>query len=244
MYNKARFLTVGDRGISVEFGDDLNEETNRLVHKMKFTMEKEVVDGVVETIPTIRSLYVYYDPRMISYDRLLGELKTLAKKMTEISLPKSRLFEIPVLYGGKHGPDFNTVTKLVDLTPDELIQIHSGKEFFILQTGFIGGSAHFMIPPPLDSLPRKKTPNLGVPAGAVLIAGGMGSVFKPLEGPTGWYWIGMSPLRQWFPDKEPPLLINPGDKIVYKPVTEKEFMEIKIQVDEDRYDPEMMVPDK
>ena len=240
MYTEARYLTVGDRGISVEFGNDLNEETNRLVHKMNYTLRKEKIDGVIETIPTIRSLFVYYDPRMIRYDRLIGVLKTLEKRMAETNLPKSRLFEIPIVYGGKHGPDFDAVKKRLKLARDELIQIHSGREYFILQTGFIGGSAHFMIPPPLDSLPRKKTPNLGVPAGAVLMAGGMGSVFKPLDGPTGWYWIGMSPLRQWFPEKEPPLLINPGDKIIYKPVTEKEYREIKKQVDEDCYDPEII----
>ena len=123
------------------------------------------------------------------------------------------------------------VAQLLSLTPEEIIDLHSGKEYFIYDTGFIGGSAHFKIPPPLDSLPRKKTPNLGVPTGAVLMAGGLGSVFKPLAGPTGWYWIGMSPLKQWFPEEDPPLMILPGDKVIYRPISAKKYEELKKKVE-------------
>jgi allophanate hydrolase subunit 1 len=65
----------------------------------------------------------------------------------------------------------------------------------------------------------------------------MGSAFKPIAGPTGWYWIGTSPLRQWFPEKDPPLLIRAGDKLIYRPVNRQEFFDIKKLVDQDQYDP-------
>ena len=235
MYHQTRYLLVGDCGISIEFGNDLDQKTNQLVHKMKYVLEKTKPDGVIETIPTIRSLFVYYDYRIIRADRLISEIKLMEKEMTDFVLPKSSLFEIPIVYGGEYGPDFDRIAQLLKLTADELIHIHSGKEYFIFQTGFIGGSAHFKVPPPLDSLPRKKTPNLGVPAGSVLVAGGLGSVFKPLAGPTGWYWIGMSPLRQWFPEKDPPLLINPGDRIIYKPISIRNFKKIKKMVETGSY---------
>jgi inhibitor of KinA len=231
-YKRARYLIAGDHGISVEFGNSLDEEINRKVQKMMHALEKARIPGVVETNPTIRSLFVYYDPFRIGVEALIQEMRRIERQMADIALPPSRLFEIPVLYGGEYGPDFDEVAKLLGLTPEEIIRNHSGKEYFIYDTGFIGGSAHFKIPPPLDSLPRKKTPNLGVPAGAVLVAGGLGSVFKPLAGPTGWYWIGTSPLRQWFPEKDPPLLILPGDKVIYRPVDKEEFDRIKRTVEE------------
>ena len=233
-YRRARYLIVGDRGISVEFGNSLEEEINRRVQKMMVALESAELPGVVECNPTIRSLFVYYDPLKIGVKKLIQELRKIEGRMADITLPKSRLFEIPVVYGGEFGPDLNLVAQLLNLTPEEIIHIHSGKEYFIYDTGFIGGSAHFKIPLPLDSLPRKKTPNLGVPRGAVLIAGGLGSVFKPLAGPTGWYWIGMSPLRQWFPEKDPPLLILPGDKVIYQSISEEEYQEIKKMVEEGR----------
>jgi inhibitor of KinA len=230
-YPTARYLLVGDRGISVEFGNSLEEEINRKVHKMMYAVEKAGIPGVIETNPTIRSLLVYYDPLRIGVKKLIRQLKRIEGQMAEIVLPESRLFEVPIVYGGEYGPDLEEVAALLHLAPEEIIQIHSGKEYFIYDTGFIGGSAHFKVPPPLDSLPRKKTPNLGVPAGAVLIAGGLGSVFKPLAGPTGWYWIGTSPLRQWFPEKDPPLLIHPGDRVFYRPVDRGEFERIRKRVE-------------
>ncbi|HSR10286.1 MAG TPA: allophanate hydrolase subunit 1 [Thermodesulfobacteriota bacterium] len=223
MNDRARYLIAGDRGISVEFGNSLDEGINRRVHKMMYALEKASIPGVIESNPTIRSLFVYYDPLRIGAGELIRALRKIESRMTDIDLPPSRLFEIPIVYGGEFGPDFDLVARLLKITPEEIIRIHSGKEYFIFDTGFIGGSAHFKIPPPLDSLPRKKTPNLGVPTGAVLMAGGLGTVFKPLAGPTGWYWIGMSPLQQWFPRKNPPLLILPGDKIIYRPIGPEEF---------------------
>ena len=231
-YRRARYLITGDRGISVEFGNALDEEINRRVHKMMYALEKAKIPGVIESNPTIRSLFVYYDPRKTGVKKLIQELRKIEGRMADVELPQSRLFEIPIVYGGEYGPDLDLVAQLLNLTPEEIIHLHSGKEYFIYDTGFIGGSAHFKIPPPLDSLPRKKTPNLGVPTGAVLMAGGLGSVFKPLAGPTGWYWIGMSPLKQWFPGKDPPLLILPGDKVIYRPISAKEYEELKKKVEE------------
>ncbi|MBM4330888.1 MAG: allophanate hydrolase subunit 1 [Deltaproteobacteria bacterium] len=242
MYRKARYLIVGDKGISVEFGNALSEEINRQVQKLWVSLKKADLPGIIESFPTIRSLFLYYNPLETGVKRLIRELKFLEAHMAEIDLPPSRLFEIPCLYGGEYGPDLDLVAGLLQITPEEVIEIHSGKEYFIYDTGFIGGSAHFKVSPPLDSLTRKKTPNLGVPIGAVLIAGGMGSAFKPIAGPTGWYWIGTSPLRQWFPKKDPPLLINPGDKVIYRPVKKDEFEEIKKMVNESRFTAKIREP--
>lgn len=220
----------------MEFGNSLDEEINRRVHKLMYALERAKVPGVRECNPTIRSLFVFYDPLRIGVSELIKELRKMEGRMADITLPKSRLFEIPIVYGGEYGPDLDLVAQLLKLTPEEIIHIHSGKEYFIYDTGFIGGSAHFKIPPPLDSLPRKKTPNSGVPTGAVLMAGGLGSVFKPLAGPTGWYWIGMSPLKQWFPEKDPPLLILPGDKVIYRPIGPEEYKELKKKVEEGRFE--------
>jgi KipI family sensor histidine kinase inhibitor len=232
---RARYLIVGDKGLSVEFGNSLEEEINRRVHKMMVALESAALPGVIECNPTIRSLFVYYDPLKIGVRKLIQELGKIEGRMAGIILPESRSFAIPTVYGGEFGPDLDLVAQLLNLTPEDIIHIHSGQEYFIYDTGFIGGSAHFKVPPPLDSLSRKKTPNLGVPMGAVLIAGGMGSVFKPLAGPTGWYWIGRSPLRQWFPEKTPPLLILPGDKVIYRPIGKEEYEEISKKVEEGGY---------
>jgi KipI family sensor histidine kinase inhibitor len=237
MYKRARYLVVGDRGVSVEFGNAMDEEINLRVQKLWFSLKAVKLRGIIDAFPTIRSLFVYYNPLEIRVHKLIRELKHIESELGEIILPPSRLFDVPCLYGGEFGPDLDVISNILHLSPEEIIQVHSGKEYLIYATGAVGGSAHFKVPPPLDSLPRKKTPNLGVPIGAVQVAGGMGSAFKPIAGPTGWYWIGTAPLRQWFPEKDPPLLIRAGDKLIYRPVNRQEFFDIKKLVDQDQYDP-------
>lgn len=226
MYAQAKYLPVGDRGLSVEFGNELDEQTNLLVHKMRHALRSAGLKGIVETTPTIRSLLVYYDPRRIQLDRLVGELQALEKRMGDIPMPKPRHFEIPAVYGGKYGPDLEVAAELLGMTPEAIIENHSGKEYVVLQTGFIGGSAYYKVLPPLDSIRRRKTPNQQVSAGAVLIAGGMGTL-KAVDGLTGFLWIGTSPVRQWQPTQNPPLLILPGDRTIYRPSGETEFLKIK-----------------
>ena len=135
-YKRARYLIAGDRGISVEFGNVLEEEVNRRVQKMMYALEKARLPGVIECNPTIRSLFVYYDPLAVGVKRLIQELRKIEGRMADITLPKSRLFEIPIVYGGKYGPDLDLVAKLLNLTPEAIVDLHSGKEYFIYDTGF------------------------------------------------------------------------------------------------------------
>jgi KipI family sensor histidine kinase inhibitor len=226
MYAQARYLLVGDRGISVEFGNELDEQPNLLVHKMRHVLRVSRLEGVIETTPTIRSLLVHYDPRYIRADRLVDKLRDLEKRMVDISIPEPRRFEIPAVYGGKYGPDLEAAAQLLQVTPEEIVKKHSGREYVVLQTGFIGGSVYYKVPPPLDSVKRRKTPNLDAPGGAILLAGGMGTL-KAVDGLTGFLWIGTCPLRQWQPEKDPPLLILAGDRTIFCPIDETEFIKIK-----------------
>ena len=70
-----------------------------------------------------------------------------------------------------------------------------------------------------------------MPAGVVMLAGGLGCLFKAMDGPSGWNVIGKSPLKQWFPEKDPPLLILVGDRVQYKAINEKDYQEIRRMVE-------------
>ena len=234
-YKKARYRIVGDRGISVEFGNAVDEAVNLRVRKMLIALKQSNCPGIVEAFSTICSLFVFYDPLKVGLKKLTADLKKIESQMSDITLPPSNLYEIPCLYGGEHGPDLELVSKILGLSSMEIVNIHSGREYVLYDTGFMGGSAHFKAPDPLDQLLRKDTPNLGVPSGAVLIAGGLGSTFKTAPAPTGWYWIGTCPIQGWFPEKDPPLLLTPGNRIVYRPIEPEEFNQIKKMVEENRF---------
>jgi inhibitor of KinA len=63
-----------------------------------------------------------------------------------------------------------------------------------------------------------------------------------MDSPTGWYGIGRSPLRQWYPDRDPPVLIKSGDWIRYKRIDQEEFKEIRKAVDLGEYEVKNLAP--
>ena len=68
---QVRFLLTGDTSLSVEFGNEIKESINHDIRAYKIALEKAEIPGIVETVPTYRSLMVHYNPRIIRN----GELK-------------------------------------------------------------------------------------------------------------------------------------------------------------------------
>ena len=56
-----RYLVSGDSAVCVEFGNEISPEINRKIRAFKIALEKEQIEGIVETVPTYRSLLVVYD---------------------------------------------------------------------------------------------------------------------------------------------------------------------------------------
>ena len=65
---KVRYLAAGDSSVSVEFGNEISPEINRQIRAFKIAVEKSGIPGIVETVPTYRSLLVNYKP--VSYTHL------------------------------------------------------------------------------------------------------------------------------------------------------------------------------
>ncbi|MCA1787974.1 MAG: carboxyltransferase domain-containing protein, partial [Desulfobacteraceae bacterium] len=62
VYEKPVCRLAGDRGFLVEFGDGIDPLVNARVRAMAGVLEKEKPEGIVEVIPTYRSLLFIYDP--------------------------------------------------------------------------------------------------------------------------------------------------------------------------------------
>jgi inhibitor of KinA len=240
MYPEARYRIVGDRGITVEFGNEVNEKVNHQTRRMSAALERSNLPGVIEFFPTLRSLFVLYDPLKIKTRDLIRELRILEDHMADIPPPPSRIFEIPVVYGEEYRDDLENIASFLELSPQEVIHIHCRPQYLVLMNGALGGTAFIKMPAALAFLPRKKTPVLSMPAGVVMLAGGLGCLFKAMDGPSGWNVIGKSPLKQWFPEKDPPLLILAGDRVQYKPIDERDYREIKKMVEEGIYRTKML----
>lgn len=214
-----RILPVGDAAIVVEFGSVIDPEINRKVQMLNARVQS--LEGIVETVPTFRSLMIVYDPLKLSY----GKLKQILKKIPVDSgetVDKGRVIEIPVCYGGIYGEDLEDVAKYAGLSTEEVIRLHSEREYPVYMMGFLPGFPYLGGMDPRLETPRLQTPRTAIPAGSVGIGGAQTGVY-PLESPGGWRLIGRTPLRLYDPTRSDPVLLRSGDRIRFIPITEEAF---------------------
>ena len=73
----ARFLSAGDTAVVVEFGDRIDRVLSERVLRLSGQVRAANLPGVVETVPTFRSLMVHYDPLATDGASLIAALKNL-----------------------------------------------------------------------------------------------------------------------------------------------------------------------
>ena len=234
IYAEPRFLAGGDRSIFVEYGDEIAPELNRQVRNLMLAVQKEKIPGIIETVPTYRSLLVYFEPLRISPGKLRQILSRLVQQPLESELPKPKLIEIPAVYGGEYGLDLGFVAKHTGLDVSEVVKIHSGTPYLIYMIGFLPGFPYLGGMSPKIAAPRLETPRTKIPAGSVGIAGTQTGIY-PMESPGGWRLIGRTPLKIFDPNREPPAIFQAGDYLVFVSITPEEFTKIKETVEQNKY---------
>ena len=108
MYESPKFLTAGDRALVVELGDVISPECNRRVNQLAGAIEAGGVRGIVDLVPTYRSLMVEYDPMLVSLEELRDAISEVGSKLKDGKAGAGRLVEIPTLYGGEYGPTLSS----------------------------------------------------------------------------------------------------------------------------------------
>jgi inhibitor of KinA len=234
IYKEPRFLAGGDRSIFVEFGDAIDPEINRRVRRLMLSLQRERIPGVVEAVPTYRSLLVYFEPRQIGASKLRDTLHLLAQRTREDGLPQPRLIEVPTAYGGEYGPDLEFVAQHSGLSVPQVIQTHTAASYLVYMIGFLPGFPYLGGMSPKIATPRLETPRAKVPAGSVGIAGSQTGIY-PVESPGGWQLIGRTPLKLFDPGRKPPGLFQAGDYLSFVGITPEEYDGTKDAVQQGTY---------
>lgn len=210
-----RVLPCGDTALTVEFGDAIDPVLNARVLALDARVA-EGVPGVVETVPTYRSLLVHYDPVSTDFDALSATLASLAADLPD-AVDEGRLWRVPVVYGGAFGIDLEETAERHGLTPAGLIERHAAPVYRVYMLGFLPGFAYLGGLDPAIATPRRDSPRLKTPPGTISV-GGVQALVASIEAPSGWHLLGRTPLRNYMPNREPAFLLRPGDQVSFEPI--------------------------
>jgi KipI family sensor histidine kinase inhibitor len=205
----------GDAGLLLETADDGAGTANRAALALAAALEAAPPPGFVAAVPAIASLLVVFDPLQLSYTELEAHLRELVR-VTQVAAPvPGRTVRIPVRYGGADGPDLHEAAATLQLTPAELIALHTAAPYQVMMIGFAPGYPYIGPLPQALHLPRRATPRAAVPAGSVAIAAGLSGIY-PTQLPGGWHLIGRTDVRLFDPADDPPSLLMPGDYVQFE----------------------------
>lgn len=199
-------------------------------------------NGLLGAIPGRRSLTIMLDPVITSPGNVINYLLELLewtngshKKSSKAGQAanseqwpprKPQHWEIPVVYGGHHGPDLEAAAKKFGISISALIKLHTSKKYKVEMIGFAPGFAYLSGLHPLLSIPRRDTPRQKIPAGSVAIAEGFTAIY-PFSTSGGWHILGWTPIPvcQW--DEPFPFLFIQGDTVNFYPLPYDEATKIQ-----------------
>jgi len=210
-----RLLPCGDAAVSIEFGTGIDPAVSTRVLALDAALNAANVPGLIETVPTYRSLMVHFDPLVLDYQALELRVRALAGTLDATPRP-GRRWQVPVVYGGSFGIDLEATAEGHGLSPAELIERHSAAIYRVYMIGFMPGFTYLGGLDPSIATPRRADPRPMTPAGVVSI-GGIQALIGGQAMPSGWHILGRTPVRTFMAGREPAFLMAPGDEVVFAP---------------------------
>jgi KipI family sensor histidine kinase inhibitor len=206
--SRIRIHPLGDTALLAELGTRLDTALNTRAIALAAALRKR--RDVRQAMAGYASVTVHFDPDQTTQDALGAAIKRLAAKRPPMAEP-GRLHRIPVAYDG---PDLASVAARLDLTTEQVAQIHARPIYRVFLVGFVPGWAYLGPLPEELELPRRHVPRTQVPAGSVAIAGRQSGIY-PLPTPGGWHLIGRTSVKLFLPDSDPPCLFRAGDRVKF-----------------------------
>jgi KipI family sensor histidine kinase inhibitor len=229
-----RYLSCGDTAFTVEFGNEITPEINGRVMALHAAVgaakASGELTGLVETVPTMRSLMVNYDPLAITRAELQPRIDALIAGGLAAGMTGRRV-SIPCCYDDpEFAPDLAEVAERTKKTPEQVIAAHLASAFKVYVLGFMPGLAYVAGLDPGLYLPRRSQPRVRLPRSSVAIAMDMTTIY-PFESPGGWHLIGRTPLWMFDQRRAEPVFLAPGDQIAFQRIDRKTFDRIAGEVE-------------
>lgn len=241
-----RILDCADAAFTVEFGDAihpaLQERVRVLDAAIAHAQAGGALAGLIETVPTFRSLTVLYDPVRTTQDELLAAITPLIGTSGAADAAPVRHWRLPACYDDAFGPDLDEVARTVGCSRDDVVALHTGGEYVVYMLGFLPGFPFMGDVAPALALPRRAEPRVRVPAGSVAIATGLTAIY-PWESPGGWHLLARCAVPLFDVRRRAPALLQAGDRVRFVPVERSEYERLAAALAHGELDPAALIDD-
>lgn len=240
-----RIHAQGDRCLLIVFGDTIDVAIGRRCLAVARLLRDAALPGVTDVVPSFVAVAVHYAPLPggdgggpggpiqggpiqggPTFAALAGRIEQLLARGIPDADSAARDIDIPVCYGGEHGPDLQDVAQAAGITADEVVALHSRPGSMVFMLGFAPGHPYIGVHDARLDLPRRASPRTAVPRGSVAIANRQ-TVIYPSRLPGGWNIIGATPLKLFDPAREPASLLQPGDRVRFVPIDAATFTRMR-----------------
>lgn len=227
-------VPLGDSAFLLRFSQTAgdSEQALRLILQTAERLRAAALPGVIEIAPAFASVGVFFDPTTIAAavktdspgEWLRARMMELAKEATASPMQsaEARAVEIPVCYDKEFALDLELVAEHAGIPIDEAVEQHAAGDYLVQCVGFTPGFPYLSGLPATLATPRRASPRTLVPMGSVAIGGTQTGVY-PVASPGGWNVIGRTPLSLFDVSRNPPALLQAGDRVRFRRITREEF---------------------
>ncbi len=224
-----KISNIGDCGITCDFGDEVNKNTNKEVIKLfnfiQDSVNKSKIKGILNYNPSYNKLIINFELGQIKSKDIIEFIKS--SDYSKINLPENnKIVEIPICYDEEFALDIKRLEQKTKLNFKEIVSKHLETNFFVYMIGFVPGQ------PFLGDLSeslfhdRLDTPRIRINKGSVGIVEKFCTIYT-FESPGGWNIIGRTPFELFNINKKNTSILSPGDTVKFKSITKREFQSFK-----------------
>lgn len=218
---------INENTCMLYFGDEISEATAQKVRSALQRIKQDLAHCLIDVIPSYHSIMVSYDLSRVDRFAIQNRLKAILAQEDDNHALDEQENEviIPVYYGPEVAIDLTEISQHCGLSPEQVIQLHSGRPYRVYAIGFAPGFAYLGNTDSCLKIPRKATPRLKVPAGSVGIADNQTAIY-PSGTPGGWQILGRTPTPMVDKQRESLSLVEVGNRVRFQPITRDEFLEL------------------
>ncbi len=220
-----KISNIGDCGITCDFGDEVNKNTNKEVIKLfnfiQDSVNKSKIKGILNYTPSYNKVIINFELGQIKSKDIIEFIKS--SDYSKINLPENnKIVEIPICYDEEYALDIKRLEQKTKLNFKEIVSKHLETNFFVYMIGFVPGQ------PFLGDLSeslyhdRLDTPRIRINKGSVGIVEKFCTIYT-FESPGGWNIIGRTPFELFNINKTNTSILSPGDTVKFKSISKKEF---------------------